>query len=180
MGLRLGKRTLAALSVAALSVLVGGGCRYDGTGTKMQWAPDMADNPTAKPQKTYLDPPVGAVSMDSVEYPKTPEEAETSLKTPDRIAQDPDAVTKGKLLYETFCSLCHGADGKGQGTLGPNYPPGADLTNTLYHGRGDGFFFFRITFGGALMPGYGHAISVPERWYIVRYVRELQKAGGTP
>jgi mono/diheme cytochrome c family protein len=179
---RFGRGPAVAAAVLALGLAswAVGGCRYDGTGTKMQWAPDMADAPTAKPQKTYLDPPAGAVAMEGVDYPKTPEEAETTLKVPERVDQDPEASAKGKALFETFCSVCHGLDGKGVGTLGPKYPQAADLTNPLYHTRGDGFFFFRITFGGALMPAYGHAISVNERWYIVRYVRELQKAGGTP
>lgn len=154
------------------------GCRYDGTGTKMQWAPDMADAPTVKPQEGYLDPPDSSVTMESMAYPKTAEDAEKALVMPSAIAQDPAAISKGKGLFETFCIACHGATGNGQGTLGPAYPPAADLTNVAYHGRGDGFFFYRITFGNVLMPALGHAISPHERWYIVKYIRQLQQGGG--
>lgn len=148
-------------------------CRIDGTGTKMQWAPDMADSAANKPQRSYLDPPEGAVAMNALFYPKTAEEAEKQYVFPEAIAKDPEILPKGKQLFETFCQPCHGADAKG-GHLNPAIVP-PDLTHPTYAARADGFFFYRITFGTAVMPGYGHAISSWERWYIVKYLRTLQK-----
>jgi mono/diheme cytochrome c family protein len=159
------------LAVAAAAL----GCRYDGTGTKMQWAPDMADGPIAKSQRVYIDPPEGAVPMSAIFYPKTAEDAGTQLVMPELIAKDPQGVEKGKQLFNTFCIPCHGPDAKG-GHLHPAIAP-PDLTQETYRTRGDGFFFYRITFGTSVMPGYGHAISAHERWQIVRYLRTLQKAG---
>ncbi len=161
------------LSVAAASVLTS--CRYDGTGTKMQWAPDMADSPANKAQRSYLDPPVGSVAMNAIFYAKTPEDAEKQFAMPEAIGNDPEALTKGKELFNTFCIPCHGADAKG-GHINPAIVP-PDLTNDVYVKRADGFFFHRITFGTNIMPGYGYAISAWERWYIVKYLRTLQKKG---
>ncbi|NBQ53831.1 MAG: cytochrome c [Proteobacteria bacterium] len=39
----------------------------------------------------------------------------------------------------------------------------------------DGFYFHKMTFGGAIMPSYGHAISPQERWQIAHYIHELQR-----
>ena len=87
-----------------------------------------------------------------------------------------DVPTQGDAMTLHAQGVTRGKDGKGKGTLGDVYPPAADLTNAVYAGRGDGFFFHRITFGSALMPPYGHATSPQERWLIVKYVRKLQKA----
>jgi mono/diheme cytochrome c family protein len=149
-------------------------CRYDGTGTKMQWAPDMADSPANKSQRSYLDPPEGSRSMTAILYPKTPEEAEVQFSMPEAIASDQRGLEKGKTLYETYCQVCHGADAKG-GHINPAIAP-PDLTHpTVYVPRKDGFFFYRITFGANVMPGYGYATTPAERWYIIRHLRTLQK-----
>lgn len=167
--------TLALATLTALNT----GCDVGPNGRKVQYMPDMADSPAPKAQKEYLDPPVGAVAMNAMFYPKTVEEAEKVLTTPDAIKNDPDTAKKGKQLFETFCIPCHGIDAHGVGTLNVStapHPP--DITSDIYAKKGDGFFFYRITFGSAstLMPGYGHAISVHERWQIIAHVRELQKA----
>lgn len=135
--------------------------------TKLQYMPDMADAPTVKPQEGYLDPPLGSVARGAVKYAAT---AETSTALP----SEPRNLEEGKRLYETFCLVCHGAQGKGNGTIIDDYPQPPDITQQVYHQRGDGFFFHRITFGTAIMPGYGHATWPRERWQIVYYVRTLQ------
>ena len=167
-------RCLVFLTSGAMATLVAA-CRYDGTGTKMQWAPDMADAPTVKSQESYVDPPVGSVAMSGVIYPATVEESEANVAMPTEIAQDATGryVAEGKVLFQTFCVPCHGADAKGHGTLGPAMAP-PDISQALYQQKKDGFFFYRITFGTAVMPSYGHAISVPERWMIVKHLRTLQ------
>lgn len=150
-------------------------CRYDGTGTKMQWAPDMADAPTVKSQESYVDPPVGSVSMSSILYPATVDETEAQVAMPQEIAQDADGhyLAQGKVLFNTFCIACHGVDAKGHGSVGPSIVP-PDITGEIYKAHRDGFFFYRITFGTAVMPSYGYAISAPERWMIIKHLRTLQ------
>ena len=55
--------------------------------------------------------------------------------------------------------------GKNQTTrqllFGPNTYPEGKLFNTITHGKGN-------------MSGYGHALSVQDRWAIVAYIRALQ------
>lgn len=156
------------------------GCRLEGetsdADTKIQYMPDMADTPVSKAQRSYIDPPEHSVSMSALPYPKTPEESEKLLQMPPGIAQDPATEVAGAKMYETYCRVCHGADAKGQGTLGPNFPVPPDITHESYVARGDGFFFYRITFGSAIMPSYGHAITPIERWQIIRHLRTLQGA----
>lgn len=151
----------------------------DPSETKMMYMPDMVDGPQVKAQRSYIDPPVGSVPRNAVLYPKTPEESESMLHSPYGVGadlKDPKShiMAEGKHLYETFCVVCHGEAAKGNSRISDKYPPPPDLTADAYVKRGDGFFFHRITFGSAIMPSYGHAISAPERWKIVHYLRILQ------
>ena len=161
---------------AAIGLLLATGCRMNEQQTKLQFMPDMADAPTVKAQEDFLPPPVGAVAMNAILYPKSAEDAERLLVMPATIAGDPQAIDKGRELYNTYCSLCHGPKGKGAGTVTDLFARPPDLTHQVYDERGDGFFFYRITFGSAIMPSYGHATEPYERWQIVHYLRTLQAA----
>lgn len=168
--------TVALLAVSA--------CSQDPGVTKLQYVPDMADSPTQKTQRNYIDPPEGSVAMNSFPYPKTVEEAEKQLTMPSRIASDDAQTLEGQKMYATYCMVCHGQDAKGagsvvgkEGEVGLMAPP-PDLTVPAYVTRADGFFFYRITFGANVMPAYGHATTPVERWQIVKYLRTLQKPGG--
>lgn len=163
-------RTGAAVLAAALMLC---GCHGDPNETKMQYTPDMADSAAIKSQREFLEPPEGSVALTAILYPATIEESEKVLQNP--FPANEQVVAKGKQLYNTYCIVCHGADAKGQGFLGDTYPRPPDLTIEPNLKRGDGFFFHKITFGGPIMPGYGHAISAHERWQIVHYLRVLQK-----
>ena len=168
MALRVGL-TLALLGLTAL------GCRMNDQQTKLQYMPDMADNPINKTQKDYLDPPAGAIPRHAVLVPTDQQEAIEVMENP--LDEQAMHLEKGKELWNNFCIACHGPQGKGKHKLGPNFPVAPDLTAAVYQERKDSFYFHVITYGGAIMPAYGYAIYPKERWQIVRYIRELQKAG---
>ena len=150
------------------------GCKFDPKTPKLQYMPDMADAPTVKSQEDFLDPPDHAVATNAILYPSDMETAEKEFRNPFR--PNPKALEEGKLHYETFCTVCHGPDGRGEGTLGKAYPIEVpDITREDLASRKDGFFFMKITQGGPMMPSYGHAIDPRERWNIVLYLRSLQK-----
>ncbi len=153
----------------AIAKLLGG----DSSQPKVQYVPDMADAPTMKPQENYLEPPEGSVPSGALNYPKTAEEAEVSMKNP--LPNDPQVVALGEKMYNTYCIPCHGAAAKGDGPITDLYPRPPDLTTDIYQKRGDGFYFHRITFGANIMPGYGHATEPYERWAVVYYLRKLQE-----
>ena len=170
--------------LAKLIPIVGGmfflmGCEPHGRNTtKLQYMPDMSDAPTTKAQETYLDPPDHAVATTAILYPDTMEKAEAGFVNP--YARRPGGVEavaeQGKIMYETYCSVCHGKDGKGEGYMGSSYPIAVpDISRPDLAARKDGFFFMKISQGGAMMPGYGHAITPDERWQIITHIRKLQK-----
>ena len=178
--MRFGKLKIALVIAGAAGVaaaMLNGSGQDDEVQTKLQYMPDMADAPTVKAQEDYLNPPDGAVAVNAILYPATAEESETVLRNPFR--PNPQDLEAGKELFATFCVPCHGATGKGNGTvIEKGFPNPPDITGPDYAKREDGYFFHKITFGGAMMSGYGHAISPQERWQIVLYLKSLQK--GTP
>ncbi|SMF32947.1 c-type cytochrome [Pseudobacteriovorax antillogorgiicola] len=161
-----------------LGSLVLSGCKEGRNVTKLQYMPDMADNPTVKTQESYLNPPEHSVATSAILYPATMETAEAELEMPPALAHPAKLemnLAQGKKLYNTYCTVCHGADGRGKGTLGASYPIGVpDISRSDLAARKDGFFFVKISKGGAMMPSYGHATSPHERWQIISYLRTLQ------
>lgn len=157
--------------------------RTDPNQTKLQYVPDMADNPTVKAQESYLLPPVGSVATSAVLYPATDALAEKEFNDPvkdDNKNAQKRRLEDGKVLYETYCAVCHGDKGDGKPYLGKAYMGGVvpSLILKPVASRKDGFYFQKISIGGPIMPGYAHATHYLERWKIIRYVRELQKQNG--
>lgn len=154
------------------SLLVLGGCRFTEGDTKVQYMPDMADSPTVKAQENFIDPPEHSVPVNGVLYPASLAEAEKELKNP--YPPSEQIIAEGKLQYETYCAVCHGASGNGENSLGPKFIKVTDISAASYKEKNDAFFFYIITFGGANMPPYGDKTSAQERWKIVHFLRTLQ------
>lgn len=83
----------------------------------------------------------------------------------------------GQKKFDTFCYLCHGKSGDGNGVT-KQY--GMISTPSYYDDRlrtmADGEIFDTITNGKNLMGAYGAKLSPRERWAVVAYVRALQRA----
>jgi mono/diheme cytochrome c family protein len=165
------------LGLALLCQLVVAACSCDPNETKYQYMPDMVDGPQVKAQRSYIDPPEHAVARNAILYPNTVEEAEAQLTSPYPQPASAHVLEEGKKFFNIYCSVCHGESGKGgldTPLKGSTFPPAPDLTSEMYTKRGDGFFFYSITNGSAIMPPYGDKISPEERWEITHYLRTLQ------
>jgi mono/diheme cytochrome c family protein len=90
-----------------------------------------------------------------------------------------ESLQIGKERYDIYCSVCHGPEGAGGGSVEGPFPRG--LINELGTQRAreltDGYIFGLISVGRGLMPNY-RRMPQEERWHIVNYVRELQESSG--
>lgn len=146
--------------------LVAGGC---------EWFSTMSRTDAIQPHETApLEPPEHAVPLDG--YP------EFDLTTVEGVVSNPmsaDAasVERGRAWYQTYCVVCHGADGLGKGPISDKFPAIPPVAGAVRFS--DAYLFGLITQGRGLMPGYAR-IPAPARWDIVNYLRSMDfGAGGT-
>ncbi len=138
----------------------------------------MAQEPTTffSDGKVMRDHVPGTIPRDGSIYPyTTPEEAEAELSNP--LAVSPDVLARGKNRYNTFCATCHSPSGQDTTEVvrrGLQKPPSLAAANAK--GYSDARLFHVISAGQNIMPGYAGKIPEEDRWAIVHYVRELQKA----
>jgi mono/diheme cytochrome c family protein len=109
--------------------------------------------------------PVGAPTPPDVSY-----EAANKLVNPH--APSDGSLTKGRVLFETYCVVCHGPEGKGDGPVVAKFIKPPDLHGAS-KGYPDGYIYALITNGRGNMPSYNR-ISPEERWDLINYLRKLQ------
>jgi mono/diheme cytochrome c family protein len=89
--------------------------------------------------------------------------------------------SEGKKLYLTYCSSCHGDDGKGDGPASRSLPvkPANHTDGAVMNQFSDKFLFDIIAKGGgavgksAMMPGWGGQFKEKELREIIAYVRSI-------
>lgn len=105
---------------------------------------------------------------------------------------DAAAIARGQQLFQTYCMLCHGTDGKGTGIAAKGLPhPPADLTHHFHRAPGDGdaYLFWRVSEGGQVepfkssqsaMPAFKTVLSDEQRWDVLAYVHAEFHKGFLP
>lgn len=87
-------------------------------------------------------------------------------------------VQKGAQVYSTYCALCHGAQGKGDGIAGKGLkPPPRDFTKGDWKYGGTRISLFQVISQGSegtSMASFSH-IPKLERWALVHFVRSLSE-----
>jgi mono/diheme cytochrome c family protein len=141
------------------------------------WSKDMHRQPSIRPQEAPRVPPAHSIPRQGKEPRMDRIEAGKRLRNP--LDPTPDVMTRGQRLYDVYCALCHGPDGKGMGPVAMKFVPPPDLTLDVFRKRPDGFVYQTIKDGGAIMPGQGEALSVEDRWAIVHYLKKLQAGEAT-
>ena len=118
-------------------------------------------------------------------YDDTEEERTRAMK---EIVKNPFPITaaglkSGEELYDTFCGICHGKKGDGNGWLVDEantnqvYPaqPANFLSDLFIEvGNTNGRYYHSIMHGKNVMGGYSDKISYEERWNVIHWIRALQ------
>ena len=167
-------------------------CNRDRNNPGWDYFPDMfystayetySKNPNFKDGMTMRVPVPGTVPRDFTpfEYTNDPEsriKAGEELVNP--VLVTPEALSRGKAVYVTFCIGCHGTSGEGDGRLFTSglYPlKPLTLAGSSAVKLKDGEIFHTITLGIRSMGAHGSQIRPEDRWKLILYMRTLQKAG---
>ena len=128
-------------------------------------------------------PPAGTVPVGfkPYAYHLDPASAAAKLKNPFAGNTSADILSLGRTKFETYCAVCHGYEGKGDGPVSVKMalkPP--PLVSDKIVKLVDGGIFHIITDGQGVMSSYAYQlVEENDRWAIVNYVRSLQRLAGS-
>jgi len=177
----------ARAALAAFAALAALGCNPDDVVHHVGWFATMRHQRSLKPYARPIPPVPGTV-------PVTGLEPAVDLRTADRLVnartRTSESINQGRFLYQTYCQVCHGEAGRGDGPIssaagGPFFGVRSLVNDTIAR-RTDGYIYAVIVsgqvMGRGLMPIYGDKVRGTDRWDLVNYVRTLQaqakSAGG--
>jgi mono/diheme cytochrome c family protein len=126
--------------------------------------------------------PPGTVPVTGGEADWSAEWAVGNTTTADRLANPSPGLpsARGDTLYQTFCAVCHGVAGAGDGPVGPKVAAPSLLTARA-RGYTDGYLYGILRYGRGIMGKYGDKITIQDdRWQVVNSVRQLQAAAPLP
>lgn len=105
---------------------------------------------------------------------------------PEQVKVNDALLARGQNRFNIYCSVCHGLDGHGHGsvaqraeelaklgTAGMSWTQPADIP-VIAPTRTVGHLYNTVNVGIRNMAGYGSQISTKDRWAIVAYIRALQ------
>ncbi|MEY2818962.1 MAG: hypothetical protein RL275_2425 [Chloroflexota bacterium] len=180
--MRLFKQLLVVF--AALAVIAAGLMIFAYDVIKIDWVVFMEVQEAFDDQEKPLAVPAQSIPVDGAAY--LPGLGEPTNPVP----ADETSIARGAQLYQIHCAMCHGAGGKGDGTVAAflvKKKP-ADLTSEVVQAKSDGSWFLTITNGiwnpnntlfpevqfSGQMPPLNENLTVRERWDVVNYLRTLK------
>jgi len=152
------------------------------------WSNDMMNQASIKPQEMITPFPARSVPVTGIPSAQWEDrDATEDLKNPH--APSASSLKTGKVLFQIYCTACHGQTGRAESAVAKLGMPVNDLTDEYVQSElTEGWIFGTITFGSAVMPPYGRAgdqndeargsndLSVDERWHVVNYIRHQLSA----
>ena len=95
------------------------------------------------------------------------------------VPADEASLARGEEIYTTYCTVCHGESGLGDGAGAANLDPApAPIAHTARM-LGDDYLYWRISEGGShdpfnsAMPAWESAFDETARWDVINYIRAL-------
>jgi mono/diheme cytochrome c family protein len=145
----------------------------------------FAPNPNFPDGMTLRTPPPGTIPRGELplHYGASPEEgvrAGEELQNP-LSAANPQVRQRGAFLFATYCQVCHGVSGLGDGPVTRRGVPAplSMLTGKAMRMK-DGEMFHLLTFGQGNMSSHAVQLSPFDRWCVIQYTRQLQKKLAVP
>ena len=93
------------------------------------------------------------------------------------IEADQESIQRGQQLYTTYCTVCHGETGLGDGLAGETLSPPPSPIGLSSQMIGEDYWFWRVSEGGipfeTSMPAWKDILAEQDIWDLLNYVRTL-------
>ena len=153
---------------------------YDGKGIKPQEEGSYLTFPkNSVPVKSVLgklvkiyDPFIPAIAADGSGIKGNPRE----FKPKNPTQPTKDSIVRGRALFNTYCTACHGRDGLSQTVVVEKGVPAPPITAFFKIPTAASHLYNKIKYGSffqeprGYMPAYGAQTSVRDRWDMVNYM----------
>jgi mono/diheme cytochrome c family protein len=185
-------KILGTTAIIIAATIIISSCK-DKRSTGWEYAPNMYEhiaydpdqkNDNFKDGKTAQVPPAGTIPVGfiSFDYPNTKDGYEKAgVEFVDTIAKTQQNLADGQILFEHFCSPCHGMGGQGDGLVvqhgfpaPPSYSKGQSSRGGAMKDLTDGKIYHTITYGVNAMGSYASQLEPKERMKVILYVHHLQ------
>ena len=184
-------KPLTAIMAGLLALAVLAGCGATEQQRAYEYMPDMArgpaykafaPNPVTRDGLTLQRPVAGTIPRNYQPFHFGAGEEEAARAG--RELHDPYRATartleEGKALYQTYCLVCHGEQGHGDGPISGKIPPPPSYVSDRVIQFPPGRIFHVITLGTGKMSSYAAQLSVDERWKVVTYIHETLQVTGS-
>jgi mono/diheme cytochrome c family protein len=182
------KYVISSIILLLLSALTG--CGASGGQRAYEYMPDMARDPAYKafaPNTATRDgltlqrPVAGTIARGYIPFhfgPGEDEAARAGRELENPYHPTPQTLEEGKALFQTYCTVCHGEQGRGDGPLAGKIPPPPSYVSDRILAFPPGRIFHVMTMGTGKMPSYAAQLSADERWKIVTYVHSSLQGQG--
>ena len=139
----------------------------------LPWSRDMFSQPSIKAQED-LPPPAPKGIVPTTGKMRKIKDRNDSVSLQNPAEPTIRSIEHGRHIFNIYCVLCHGMEGKGDGTVGKKFIPPTDLTSEYVQKKTDGEIFYTISYGGlAVMLSYGSVIPPEERWDLINYIKHV-------
>lgn len=100
---------------------------------------------------------------------------ESAKRVPNPVPATPESIGHGQVIYSSQCTMCHGAQGRGDGDFAPRMGvPVPDLTDAeRMAARTDGELFYILSKGHGRMAENESRLSEERRWDLVNLLRSM-------
>jgi len=170
-----------------------GTCAFLATLTACSWFTDFKRQPKIDPWETANDTtpfhgnPQSSVDIygsaaPGFEYAREPlpQNVTAMANIPNPVPADSASISRGRVMFQINCAVCHGPLGMGNGPVTRYGLPAPVIgAGSPAAGYTDGYIFGMIRNGRGLMPTYNR-IEEHDRWDIVNYLRTVQGKGPVP
>jgi mono/diheme cytochrome c family protein len=168
--------TVLSLAVFAAATLGLTACQHEQPNTI--YMPDMVYSPGLKAQAegAMRMPVAGTVPRNFEPYHFTNiDVAGRELKNP--LQATAAVLKRGQAMYNTYCIVCHGPNGEGDGSVvAKGFPRPPSLQADKIRTYPDGSIYHIMSMGQNNMPSYASQVSPGDRWATITYIRALQRA----